>query len=249
MRLLSLTLATLLFPTATPPVLVENMQLSYKVDRGEAQLARAQFVLDDKTWDFTNARFDVSATEGGLLIERPEDGFSYPLKMNALADVTAADARGVWVDFAPGRVIGSVQSARLEKGGDTTTLGRASINCRASARSVHPIDSCLNSGRVQVSSVGGSADARAVDISELDLNIARGKTNFSVRVGGIGKITGTGTTTHEAQVSTVKIKIDKVRLGILDITGQFFSQIKDLESESLRVQRPFIWVIYEKGSK
>lgn len=247
MNSMSIALMALLFPLSSPPVLVENMNLDYKGGAGTATVSKAQFVLEEQTWDFTNATFDVRSQDGVLTIERTEDNFSYPIKAAFLDDVSVARAGGVWADYAPGRVIGRVQSAHLEKGKDRTDLGRSSIDCRASSRNIHPIDSCIASGRLKVASIGGLENSRAIEVSDIDLAITRGKTTFSVRVGGIGKITGNGTTTHEPQVSTVKIKVDKVKLGILDITGRFFDEIKDLQSENVKVSRPYIWVIYAKG--
>jgi len=247
MNSMSIALMALLLPLSAPPVLVENMSLDYKGGAGTAVVTKAQFVLEEQTWNFTDATFDVRAQDGVLTIERPEDNFSYPINASFLDDVSAARAAGIWADYAPGRVIGRVQSAYLEKNKDVTELGRSSIDCRASARNIHPIDSCISSGRLKVASIGGLESERAVDIKDIDLAITRGRTTFSVRVGGIGKITGNGTTTHEPQVSTVKIKVDKVKLGILDITGRFFNELKGLESENIKVSRPYIWVIYAKG--
>jgi hypothetical protein len=247
MNSMSIALIALLFPLSSPPVLVENLNLDYKAGAGQAQVSKAQFVLEDQTWNFTDATFDVRAQDGVLTIERPEDNFSYPIEADFLDEVSVARASGVWADYAPGKVIGRVQSAYLEKGKDITNLGRSSIDCRASSRNIHPIDSCIAAGRLKVATIGGLENERAINISDIDVAISRGKTTFSVRVGGIGKITGNGTTSHEPQVSTVKIKVDKVKLGILDITGRFFDEIKDQESENLKVSRPYIWVIYAKG--
>jgi len=238
MNSMSIALMALLFPLSSPPILVENLNLDYKADAGIAQVSKAQFVLEDQTWNFSDATFDVRSQDGVLTIERPEDNFSYPIEASFLDDVTVARAAGIWADYAPGRVIGRVQSAYLEKGKDITNLGRSSIDCRASSRNIHPIDSCIAAGRLKVASVGGLENERAVNISDVDVAINRGKTTFSVRVGGIGKITGNGTTTHEPQVSTVKIKVDKVKFGILDITGRFFSELQGLESENIKVSRP-----------
>jgi hypothetical protein len=246
MRLIS-AFATALFlavPSTPTPVLVENLTLNYKDGTGSASAARAQFEVEGKNWDFTNSTFDVREQAGQLVIERPAEGFSYMIEASFLEGVSAARANSVWFDYAPGRVIAKVASAQLVKEGDATDLSRLALTCRAAARTSDPIDACIFSGTMTLAKL--SSASRALDVSEVDLAIIKGKTNFEVKIGGIGKIKGNGTTTHLPDENTIRIKVDSVKLGILSITGQFFSELEKNESETLRVERPFIYVVYKK---
>lgn len=239
--------AFILTPQALDPIWVENLNLQFKDSTGSATVARASFVLEDQNWQFENATFEVYQQAGTLVIAAPEQGFEYRLEADFMKDVTEAQGQGVFADYGPGRVIARASSLLLRRGKDLTTLSRPNLSCRATARNAHPIDHCVASGRLTLNSFGGSmVEERSTSVSEIDVAITRGKTTFSARVGGVGKITGTGTTTHHADASEVRIRVDRVRLGILDITGQFFSQIKDLESDSIRIQRPNIIVRYAK---
>lgn len=246
MRLIS-AFATVLFlvvPSTPTPVLVENLTLNYKEGTGTASAARAQFVLEERDWNFTNATFDVREQAGQLVIERPAEGFSYTIEASFLDGVSAAKASGVWFDFAPGRVIAKAASAQLVKENDTTDLSKLALTCRAAARTTDPIDACIYSGTLTLAKLNSAS--RALEVSEVDVAIIKGKTNFEVKIGGIGKIKGNGTTTHLPDEGTIRIKVDSVKLGILSITGQFFSQLEANESETLRVERPYIYVVYKK---
>lgn len=251
MNLLSTAVAVgfLFLAPRSAPVLVENMQLAFQNGSGTASAVKASFVIGTETWDFNNASFDVRDDAGTLVIERPLDNFSYRLEASFLRDVKSASAQGVWADYAPGKVIAKIQSARLEKGNDITTVSRADLNCRASQRSTHPVDSCIFAGRFTLASLGSEGVQRSVDVSGVDVSITKGKTTFQVKIGGIGKINGNGTTVHFPDSASVRIKVDKVKLGILDITGQFFSQLEDMESDNLKVERPFVTIIYSKGAE
>mgnify|MGYP001102947733 CR=1 FL=1 len=246
MRLIS-AFATVLFlvvPSAPAPVLVENLSLDYNAGTGTATAARAQFEVEEQNWDFTNATFDVREQAGQLVIERPAEGFSYAIEASFLDGVSAAKARGVWFDFAPGRVIAKVASAQLVKDSDTTDVSKLALTCRAAARTTDPIDACIYSGTLTLDKLNSAA--RALEVSDVDVAIIKGKTTFEVRIGGIGKIKGNGTTTHLPDENTIRIKVDSVKLGILSITGQFFSQLEANESETLRVERPYVYVVYKK---
>jgi hypothetical protein len=239
--------ATALFlavPSTPNPVLIENLNLNYKEGAGSASAVRAQFEVDGKNWDFTNSTFDVREQAGHFVIERPAEGFSYTNEASFLEGVSAAKASGVWFDYAPGRVIAKAASAQLVKEGDTTDLSKLALTCRAAARTIDPIDACVYSGTMTLAKLNSAS--RALEVSEVDVAIIKGKTNFEVRIGGIGKIKGNGTTTHLPNEGTIKIKVDSVKLGILGITGQFFDQLEKNESETLRVERPFIYVVYKK---
>jgi len=246
MRLISAfaTALVLATPVSLEPVLVENLNLDYQQGSGTATAAKAQFVVEEQSWNFTNATFDVREQAGYLVIERPSEGFSYTLEASFLKDVDAAKARGVWFDYAPGKILARAASAQLVKSGDATNLTKLALTCRAAARTTDPIDACIYSGTFTLDKL--SSAARALEVSEVDLAIIKGKTTFEVRIGGIGKINGNGTTTHLPEQGEIKIKVDKVKLGILSITGQFFDQLEKNESETLRVERPYIYVVYKK---
>jgi hypothetical protein len=141
-------------------------------------------------------------------------------------------------------VIAKANSAQLVKEGDTTDLSKLALTCRAAARTIDPIDACIYSGTLTLAKLNSAS--RALEVSDVDLAIIKGKTTFEVKIGGIGKIKGNGTTTHLPAENTIKIKVDSVKLGILSITGQFFSELEKNQSETLRVERPYIYVVYQK---
>lgn len=250
MQMLTVVATTLfLLSPRTAPVAVENLNLDYAGGSGKATAAKAQFVLEDNAWSFTNAQFDVREEAGRLVIERQQDNFSYGIEAPFLEGVKKANARAFWLDYAPGRVITRFQSAVLEKDESKTNIGSTALTCRAAQRTTDPIDACIFSGTFTMASLKAQGEEKATEVSDVDVAIIKGKTNFTVKVSGIGTLKGNGTTTHEPANSLIKIKVDKVKLGILDVTGQFFSQLADAQSENLKVERPYIYVTYKSPAE
>lgn len=70
MRLISAfaTALLLVVPSTPTPVLVENLNLDYKEGTGTASAAKAQFIVEEQEWNFTNATFDVRQQAGQLVI-------------------------------------------------------------------------------------------------------------------------------------------------------------------------------------
>ena len=92
----------------------------------------------------------------------------------------------------------------------------------------------------------GNFSQGSTDLKDAKVSIQRGKLTFEVRVAGIGKINGNGSVTHDEARREIAIKIDKVRFGFLDVTGRFFGMIADMESDTVKVSRPYIYVTYKE---
>lgn len=222
--------------------LAQNMNLQYDNGSGTATATRALFHVKEETFDFTDAQFDVRWSAGALVIERPLDSFSYTVETEFLKDVRSAQVTGLNFEAIPGKLNFGVTSAHLDKVKDPLSLDKTTLACLSSAREVSPIDSCIDYGRLNSAGV----EAGSTNIKEASLSLNKGKLAFAVNLKGIGNIKGEGTASHDAATKVVTLKISKVKLSILDVTGQFFSQLKDIKSDMIRVERPYIYVNYAK---
>ena len=234
--------ALVLMSPITNQVKLENMNLDYRNGAGQATVAKAQFNLEGVQWSFSDTTLDVTDRDGTLVIQNPENDFFYELNFPLLQDVTVAELTNLWGSFSQGHLSLRLARAAVEKNGEMSRLQNAAINCNAPARMVDSIEACIYSGSLNVSSFANNS----LDISDAKLTIQRGKTQFEVRIGGVGRITGSGTTTHDIDQATVSIKVDRVRLGILDITGRVFKMLEDVDSDSITVSRPYIHIKYAK---
>ncbi len=243
MKLLSLLTTTLILLTPqSQTTLVDTLNLNFENNSGSATVSRAKFQLDGQEYDFTNTKFDVTSNEGVLTIESPKDNFSYALNVGLINGVSKATLTNVSAEVSLGMVAARVPSARLEKDAKLTEIDNFTLNCRANNRMSDAINACVNLGQLNL----GRYFQDSTDLRDAKVSIQRGKLAFEVRVAGIGKINGNGSVTHDEAGQIINIRIDRVKYGILDITGRFFGMLADLESDSVKVARPFIHVSYQE---
>lgn len=243
MKLLSiLTTALVLLTPKSQTTMVSDLNLIYQNDAGSARVARAKFILDGQNYEFNQTTFEVTSQDGVLTIMSPENNFSYALNVALMNGVSFAKLDNVSAEVSLGKVEASVPYAQLEKDNEVTLINNFTLNCRANSRMSDAINACVNLGQLNL----GRFSQGTTDLSDAKVSIQRGKLTFEVKVGGVGRITGNGSVTHDEARREIAIKIDRVRFGILDITGRFFSMISDMESESVKVARPFIYVTYEE---
>lgn len=223
--------------------LVNNMNLDYSNGSGTASATRALFHVEDQTYDYTDATFDVRWSADQLVIERPVDSFSYSVETSFLKDVLTARVAGLNFEAVPGKVVFGVTSAALDKVKGDMSVDRTALLCQSTGKNeTSPVDACISYTRFTSAGV----DTEDVSVKEASLSITKGKMNFAVNLKGIGNIKGEGTAAHDAASKTLTLKISKVKLSILDVTGQFFSQLKDIKSDMIRVERPYIYIDYAK---
>jgi hypothetical protein len=101
------------------------------------------------------------------------------------------------------------------------------------------LDACLNTkGSFSFSSVSimdKKEDKRTI-LDSLNLTVIKNKLNFSIKQGVT--IKGDGDIFYEDD--SVRIKIKKAKAGIINVTGRLFNELKKLESDSIKVERPWV---------
>lgn len=236
------TSATLLSPAYAADWLARNMNLQYSNGSGTASAERAFFHVAEETYDFTDASFDISWGAGQLVIERPADNFRFTVETDFLKDVLTARVTALNFEAVPGKVVFGVTSAELDKVKDDMSLGLTSLLCQSAARSPSPIDACIDYTRFSAKKI----KTEDVEIKDASVAITRGKLDFAVDVMSIGKIKGEGSAAHDSANKVVALKITKVKLSFIDVTGRFFGMLEDMKSESIRVERPYVYISYGK---
>ena len=141
-----------------------------------------------------------------------------------------------------------------EKGGGT--LKGLTANCGSSKASIESSDildgiltSCISRGTVRLESFKGNKDkASNIDVEKVKFDIRNGKLTFEARVdiGSSMKVTGNGSVTYSRSKNEMKLKIDRVKAGILNVTGKVFKELKKLESDQISVNRPYITISLKK---
>lgn len=77
---------------------------------------------------------------------------------------------------------------------------------------------------------------------DINVSINNHKLSFQAKVSGIGA-KGNGEITYLKNESKIIIKIDKVKAGFFNVTKKFFDEIKESESETVLINRPYIEIL------
>ena len=95
----------------------------------------------------------------------------------------------------------------------------------------------------------GSVDLDKFDTGKdqmryLSVDVVNNKLNFSAKVSGV-TARGWGTSEYIASENKIVLRVDKVKVGILSVTGKFFGELAKQENESVIVSRPYIEILLD----
>lgn len=84
----------------------------------------------------------------------------------------------------------------------------------------------------------------SVSVKNISFKSAAGKFELSadVRAQISGTAKGKGTLSYDLATKKLTIKVNEVKFGILNVTSQVFDQLKQNETENMKVQRPYIYL-------
>jgi hypothetical protein len=85
---------------------------------------------------------------------------------------------------------------------------------------------------------------QASEMQNLDLKINSGRYEFvtDVRAQIPGKLRSRGSVRYDGPKKLLTVNVAEVRFGILNITGQFFDELKQKETPNFKVQRPNLFI-------
>lgn len=83
-----------------------------------------------------------------------------------------------------------------------------------------------------------------VKISGLDVKVNSGKYEFSAEVKAqmSGKAKSNGQLSYDSSKKLLTIKINEIKFSVLNVTSQVFKELKKKESESMRVEKPYLYL-------
>jgi hypothetical protein len=86
--------------------------------------------------------------------------------------------------------------------------------------------------------------ATSLSIKNVDLKINGGKFQLSADVKAqiSGTASASGTAKYDAPSKKITIKVSEIKFGFLDLTTQVFDELKKQESETLKVNKPYIYI-------
>ncbi len=86
--------------------------------------------------------------------------------------------------------------------------------------------------------------ATSLSIKNVDLKINGGKFQLSADVKAqiSGTVSASGTAKYDTPTKKITIKVSEIKFGFLDLTTKVFEELKKQESETLKVNKPYIYI-------
>jgi len=105
------------------------------------------------------------------------------------------------------------------------------------------IQGCIENMDFKVGNVSSNSE-KALGVKTVDVKIKAGVLNFSADVKAqiSGKVRGKGNASYDESSKTLTLKISEVKFGILDVSGMVFDELKKLESDTIKVKKPFVYI-------
>lgn len=205
--------------------------------QGHAQLNKLIYHNQDEQINYTN--LDVILEQNGDELSLNSQDQSLVIKNKFIAELSKFEVENFKGQTNKKEMSSSLDYAFLNHKNDDYELHSMSTYCQGQQTL---IESCLQNGRLSVSSL------KFDETRIRDFLIKSGNKDlyFAANVSGIGKIKGYGSSVYLKDQLTLRVKIDKVKLSFLNITSRFFDEIKDLESDSVRVEKPYLYIKLSK---
>lgn len=137
---------------------------------------------------------------------------------------------------------------RFDSPKDSLKIDGLSLECnRDSAQEnlfVQLINGCINRLAFKTAKFQQS-DIR---VNSADLKINSGKFDITAELKAqiSGKVKGNGTVSYDSATSVLTIKFSEIKLGILSVKGQVFSELKKKETEKFKVKEPYLYITVNK---
>lgn len=137
-------------------------------------------------------------------------------------------------DIVQAEVMDQLISGCIQK----MTLKTAKFSQSANDGLVNALETALSAALVENSMV-----LAGVGVSSLDLKTNAGKYDLSAEVKAqvSGKVKSNGNMSYDATTGKLTLKISEVKFGFLNITGKVFDELKKQQSETLKVNEPYVY--------
>lgn len=142
----------------------------------------------------------------------------------------------------------SLTSGRFNSPKDILKIDGMALNCNrnsgASDVMNQLITGCIEKLVFKNSKFNKSSDKSDLTVNSADLKINTGKFDLTAEIKAqiSGKVKANGNVSYDEQTSILTIKVSEVKLGILNVRGQVFSELKKSESDKMKVKEPYVYL-------
>jgi len=225
-----------------PEADIKGFDGSYADPTGQAQSTK--FLYEDISFE-ENANFVVEKQAASFFLQTPNEEIqieNIPSFVNDLEKLSWADINLSSNNTSFNLSVGSLSGENNER---SLSLKEFSINCKSQNRyedlMSDLLDSCLNeSGNLDLNSIVlNSVNKKETKVENLNIDIRTNSMDFKVKASGFN-VKGDGKVYFEED--KVRVRIDKAKAGFLNVKGILFKELEKMESQSVKVNKPWITI-------
>ncbi len=256
MRLVALLATVMSFSCLASDLAIVGFSGHYDAPNGQG--TATQFDLPGQDKNTIEVR--VEARGEGYVLTTPDGEWEWSEPASWVKDLQQAQWNSVDVVLQGPSQRAAINALNAEHGDKNIILKSLSANCSGS---VELIESCLNgTGRIRLGQLEYKSD-KAYDqtrdilhalnfaakgnttVKNLALDISSGKFNgeITANVGISATVKFSGLISYDVASKKVSIRLDKAKASFLDVRGKIFDELEDVQSESLVVERPWIYIL------
>ena len=221
---------------------IKNFNGNYADPTGQAQSTK--FLYEDISFE-ENASFVVEKQAGSFFLQTPNEEIqieNIPSFVNNLEKLKWA---GINLSSNSSLFNLSIDSLSGKNNERSLSVRNFSINCKSQNNYENImsdiLDSCLNvSGNLDLDSVVlNSVNKKETKVENLNIDIRSNSVDFRVKASGFN-VKGDGKVYFEED--KVRVRIDKAKAGFLNVKGILFKELDKMESQNVKVNRPWITI-------
>lgn len=239
----------------------QNLNLSYANTTGSLR-GPMSFDINGQKWSDNEIQisYDESLQEIELIGSTQSATIESPQWWKPLSSVNASGAILDIKESNPKQFV--MKSASVSYGEDHYALSNLNMNCKTPKAGLRPLENCLQNGSInianfqmdQANSLSFALNAISVtgtDASFKNLELVLKNGNFNLELKATMSVTVTikGDGHIEYLPSggdfDLRVRIDKLKASFLNIKDDLFKELKKNESDTLKVQAPYIYIAFE----
>ncbi len=215
---------------------VTNFNLNYSSPSGKA----SSTALSYDQYNYPSyTEYAVELQGGVLTLETPDELIQLDNLPDVISDVDHLVVSNLNITSNSSKVAVSANSLKSQSTDSSLDVSRLAINCAYQSSNDtfinEVLDSCFNNkGDV---TLGSYKDSGKEVVGDTTLSVRNNTMNFQMKAQGL-KIKGNGKTYFEN--NQIRIRVDKAKVGFLNVRGRLFNELEKLESEKVSVNEPWI---------
>jgi hypothetical protein len=240
---------------------IKNLTSNYVSPRGNGN---AQYINLSEFGEYTDAALEVENYNGLLMFMLDDKNFEIDISMLGVTDADKIDLKAMSFNHNENEIKLSASSLKANDPDFNASISSPSINCRKSAEyddvKDQILSACLTTGYLSLGRInfqnnkshfynlvdeGTLGSSFKLDYLKLNINRNSFKGEFKGDVSKGIKVKMEGNTWYNPESNVVKIKIDKAKAGFINIKNTIFKELKNNESDKLRVDKPYIFISLE----